>query len=1052
VRGGRAAFHRRSDFVRVMLDNVKSKLVLIFVVLAIAGTFLALGRVRPDLGIQFGLDLSGGSRFVYRLEFDEAQVQGEDQAQLLRQTIEILRDRIDPDGVIEPVIRPEGVDRIVIEIPGVEDLAGAAATATLFEELPAEGEKALEISLALDMAGTFPAAGGEVAVGGETIRYSEALSYVVGTDIAPGPDGIVPDRKMGVRLLVAQDGRGYGGSTRASHPAGTQVRLVSTNYIQNKIENLGQLSFEIVATDASLTGSGTDLASEQAKLDAWFAANPQATNLRAFNALSSVPDAGQLAGPSPWIRWAPDKKRRDESGQVVDTRTLAQRARPLLRLENHPDYQDRDWRFDGAKLKQAFPTRDQRGLPAIGFEWDSRYASAFGAFTENFSGYEMAIVLNEQIESAPSLDEPIFASGIIRSGSVPYRPEEVEEMVTVLRTGSLRVRPVLESKERVEATLGASYVQRGWISGLTGILGVFVFMAWYYRRLGVFSIVSLLANMFVTLGAMSFLNATLTLPGIAGLVLTIGMAVDANILIFDRVREEMDNGRNIKQATKNGFEKAMSAIIDSNLTTLITSLVLYNIGTGPVKGFAVTLSIGIVASMFGALVVTRVLMHYTLARGTSAFPMGSWLATANYNWLGTRKAAIAGSIVVLGAGLGLFGYKVATDPNHIIGIDFLGGAEAQVRMEQPTTREALEAKLDAAGGSLARADVTSVLSSRAGDGYTEFRLVTKAAGATKEEREETGRAFVATLKEKLADVLQKGPLDIDAIGADGSVTMRAYFQAPHPAEEIAAAITSSGMISDVVVEGDAVRPKVYSVRGKVPVGTSTAALALAIEDALPARDSLGQDFELASAIANESVVGSTVSDELADKALLAMIISLFAIVMYIRVRFAEYSYGFAAVIALVHDVLFTLGAVTVANMTGLVDIELDLTMIAAFLTIIGYSLNDTIVIFDRVRENRPRMEGGLEHVLNVSINQTLSRTILTTLTTFIAVGTLYFANMGTGNALESFAFTMLMGMITGTYSTIYIANPALLWLENRAEARRSRESAASEHRPAEASA
>jgi SecD/SecF fusion protein len=1036
-----------------MLDNVKGKLVLIFVVLAIAGAFLALGRVRPDLGIQFGLDLKGGSRFVYRLEFDEAQVQGEDQAQLLRQTIEILRDRIDPDGVIEPVIRAEGVDRIVIEIPGVEDLAGAAATATLFEELPAEGERALEISLALDVAGTFPAAGGEIAVGGETIRYSEALSYTVGTDIAPGPDGLVPDRKLGVRLLVAQDGRGYGGSTRASHPVGTPVRLVSTNYIQNKIENLGQLSFEIVATDASLTGSGTDLASERAKLDTWFAANPQATNLRAFNALSSVPDAGQLAGPNPWIRWAPDKKQRDEAtGQIADTRTLSQRAQPLLRLENHPDYQDRDWRFDGAKLKQAFPTRDQRGLPAIGFEWDSRYASAFGAFTENFSGYQMAIVLNEQIESAPSLDEPIFASGIIRSGSVPYRPEEVEEMVTVLRTGSLRVRPVLESKERVEATLGASYVQRGWISGLTGIIGVFAFMAWYYRRLGVFSIVSLLTNMFVVLGAMSFLNATLTLPGIAGLVLTIGMAVDANILIFDRIREEMDNGRNIKQATKNGFEKAMSAIIDSNLTTLITSLVLYNIGTGPVKGFAVTLSIGIVASMFGALVVTRVLMHFTLARGTSAFPMGTWLATANYNWLGTRKAAITGSIIVLVAGLGLFGFKVATDPNHIIGIDFLGGAEAQVRVEQPLTREAFEAKLDAAGGSLARADVTSVLSSRAGDGFTEFRLVTKAAGTTTEERENTGREFVATLREKLADTLQKGPLDIDPIAPDGTVSMRAYFKAPHPVEEISSALTSSGVMSDVVVEADAVRPTVYSVRGKVPAGTLESTLALTIEGALPARDSLGQNFELASAIANESVVGSTVSDELADKALLAMIISLFAIVMYIRVRFAEYSYGFAAVVALVHDVLFTLGAITVANMTGLVAIELDLTMIAAFLTIIGYSLNDTIVIFDRVRENRPRMEGGLEKVLNVSINQTLSRTILTTLTTFIAVGTLYFANIGTGNALESFAFTMLMGMITGTYSTIYIANPALLWLENRAEVRRAREAAATEHLPTEATA
>jgi preprotein translocase SecF subunit len=421
--------------------------------------------------------------------------------------------------------------------------------------------------------------------------------------------------------------------------------------------------------------------------------------------------------------------------------------------------------------------------------------------------------------------------------------------------------------------------------------------------------------------------------------------------------------------------------------------------------------------------------------------MGSWLATAAYNWLGVRRKVIAGSVIVLGAGLGLFGYKVVTDPNHIIGIDFLGGAEVQIRVEQPMTRAQLEGLLAEGGGALARADVRSVLASAAGDGYTEFRIVTKAQGTTKEERENTGRTFVAALERQLEGVLQKGPLDVDPIGADGSTSLRLYFQTNHQADEVRTLLDEGTMLDDLVVEQDPVRRTVMTVRGKVPAGTSEAALSVAIENALPERDSLGQDFELATAIANESVVGSAVSDELADKALLALIISLFAIVMYIRVRFAEYSYGFAAVIALVHDVIFTLGAITVANMTGLVDIELNLTMIAAFLTIVGYSLNDTIVIFDRVRENRPRMEGTLEHVLNVSINQTLSRTILTTLTTFIAVGTLFFANVGTGNALESFSFAMLMGMITGTYSTIYIANPALMWLEERAEKRRQREAA-----------
>ncbi|QDU85839.1 bifunctional preprotein translocase subunit SecD/SecF [Planctomycetes bacterium Pla163] len=1043
-----------------MIENVKGKLLLIFSVLAIAGIFLALGKVRPNLGLQLGLDLQGGQRYVYRLEFDEDQIANENPATLQRQTIEIIRDRIDPDGVLEPVLRPEGSNRIVIEIPGVDELQGAGASGALQRAVTLLGEDSLALRLDANYSGVFPASGGEVSVGAETVRYVEARAVKVGDEpVLDDQDEPVLDPQtgleltrdvMGIELVVAEDGRGYQGTTKVEHPVGEPVSLISTNYIQNKIENLGQLYFGIVATPAMLNaGSGTDMESERAKLDAWFAEHSQATSLREFNALD--PTQG---GPHPWLRWVPEKRRINADGQVADSRTLAERARPLLRLENHPDYADRDWKFDGQRLKSAYPARDQRGLPAIGFEWQSRFAQKFGAFTGNFSDELMAIVLNEQIESAPQLNEPIYASGIIRSGSTPYRAEEVEEMVTVLRTGSLRVRPILESKETVGPTLGAAYVQRGWWSGGIGIGLVLAFMVWYYRRLGLISVVSLLSNMFILMGALSFLNATLTLPGIAGLILTIGMAVDANILIFDRIREERDNGRNVRQAAKNGFDKALSTIVDANLTTLITALVLYYFGTGPVKGFAVTLAVGILASMFAALVITRVLVHFSLERGTKEFTVGTWLVTANFDWMGKRKLAYMVSSVLIVGGVGLFGYRYATDPAHIIGIDFTGGVEVQVRMDEPRTKAEIDTLLASADSIAKAGEARAVTSSGSDSGYLQFRVSSKVSGKDQEERDSMARNFSDALKLALADVLQKGPVDVSPRAADGTIELTVYTEDPHPAAALGTLIEDNTALSALTIEADPTRGEgVFVVKAEVPEAVTAGAVQQQITTALAGKkDAAGVAYKLSSPIANESVVGAAVSDELTDSALLAILISLFAVVMYIRVRFTEYSYGFAAVAALAHDVLITLGAIALVNTLGLLELEINLAMIAAFLTIIGYSLNDTIVIFDRVRENRPRMERPLSDILNTSVNQTLSRTILTSLTTFIAVAVLFVANVGTGNTLESFSFAMIVGIITGTYSTIFIANPVFLALETRSLARRAALAKAESSKPATAGA
>src|SRR5262249_42254838 len=218
-----------------------------------------------------------------------------------------------------------------------------------------------------------------------------------------------------------------------------------------------------------------------------------------------------------------------------------------------------------------------------------------------------------------------------------FKDEEVKNLITVLRSGSLKLKPTLQSDERVGATLGDDYVRKGLYSSLAAWAVVVLFMVVYYRRLGVFAALALFANLVMFMGGLAFLRATLTLPGIAGIVLTVGMAVDSNILIFDRLREEAEKGRNAKQAAKAGFENALSAIVDSNVTTFLSAVILYKVGTGPVRGFAVTLMIGVLTSVFAALVTTRVFVHWALSKGIDRFVMGRWMADANYDFLSKAK-------------------------------------------------------------------------------------------------------------------------------------------------------------------------------------------------------------------------------------------------------------------------------------------------------------------------------------------------------------------------------------------------------------------------------
>jgi SecD/SecF fusion protein len=980
-----------------MVQNAGRKIVLIAVLLL---TSLALLLV-PDRPFNMGLDLQGGTRLTYSFDFDEIDVSaGEDPNEVVLQTISIIRDRIDPTGVLDAVVRQEGTDRIVIELPRLTGLTGQAAISTLAAALTVGVD---EIQLDPSTANGFPAGGGVVRIGDEQIRYGARNG------------GVLQDCD-----------RGFSRTDEVDHAVSSEIVLVSDDTIRNLIENLGQLSFQIQAGPSTFTGSGTDMATEESRLEAWWNANP-GSPLIAFNSVARE-DGGPLEG----LAWYPMKvpAGAEEVPSEFDRKILLEEPRTEAET------------FRGDSLKRVFPSQDQLGYPAVGVEIQATRVGEFSDFTEKNQNRNMAILLNNEVASAPNINEQLGESFIIKG---QFTSQEVNRLTTVLRSGSLRLKPVLEDEQVVGATLGEDYVRLGFFSGVLGLTIVLAFVVVYYRRLGIYAAVSLAASMLMLLGGLALLQATLTLPGIAGIILTVGMAVDANILIFDRIREEMDRGRNVKQAAKTGFEKALSAILDANITTLLTAIILYKVGTGPVRGFAVTLGIGIVTSVFAALMITRLLVYLTLEKGTKSFTIGKWLVKAKFDFLGKSKIAAALSTVLILGGLGLFFSMPAKDK---YGIDFLGGAGMMFRTESPQTVDAMRDVIGAIPGEIgSSAEVKPVLDTETGDGtFTAFRTVFKVGGSGAGEASgDEERGFQSTIREALteAGVLQKDKLEIVGLSPSeaGSQTLSAvlYFEDDHPVADIAETVAKAG-IQNAVATSVTGRDGAYELVGDVALGRGSSEVRSAIEGAfLAAADSNRREFRLADSIPEVSVVGPQVVGDLKDKAILALLVSLFVVVLYIRVRFAEYSYGYAAVAALTHDVLITLGALSVANKLGLINGEISLPMIAAFLTIIGYSLNDTIVIFDRVRENLPRMKLPLEEVLNVSINQTLSRTVLTSITTLLAVVTLFAFNAGTGNVLESFSFAMIIGVVTGTYSTIFIANPVLLFLEGRAQRQRGSE-------------
>jgi SecD/SecF fusion protein len=565
---------------------------------------------------------------------------------------------------------------------------------------------------------------------------------------------------------------------------------------------------------------------------------------------------------------------------------------------------DNKYGLKGEYITSASPSRNpltQEPMILFGFNSDGG-AAMFQLSSENI-GERMAIILDKKLISAPTLQSAISSNGQITGD---FTQEEAATIANAL-LNPLKAPLTIEEEMSVEPSLGADSVESGFRAALYGVIAVAVFMLIYYWFSGLVANFALVLNLTILMGVMCYLDAALTLPGIAGIVLTIGMAIDANVLIFERIREELKAGKGVQGAVETGYSKAFGTIIDANLTTLIVSVILMTMGTGPVKGFGVTLTVGICASMFTALVVTRlvfdVFKNYGTGQGLRLMeqPKFNFMIYAKYAF------GISWFLVIVGIAYGVsLGEKA-------VGVDFRGGDQVTFEFTEKKKVDPLRVALDQAGIKGAKIQYQS-----GGDS-----------------------------KERLQVTVRDGDGD-DAIG-----------------------VLAKEFTTD-------------------------------------------EGFKKVSQLHT----GESISGEILQGATKSLLIALFAILVYVTFRY-EFSFALGAILAICHDVLMTLG---LFFMWGG---ELSAPVMAAVLTIIGFSINDTIVIFDRIREDlKLNVKGSFTEIMNGAISKTLSRTIITSGTTLLAAGSLFLFG---GGAIHSFAFVLLAGVLTGTFSSIFIAGSLVLW-------------------------
>jgi SecD/SecF fusion protein len=1106
-----------------MPTKYTGRVMLILMVFACAAIFIIPPQTMFKPGLSFrqrsnlkpGIDMVGGVSLIYKIKAPEGGF-NLGTGNLAEQTMEALKKRVDPDGVRNLVWRPIGADELEIQMPLAENSDLAPKKRQAYTEAQAQLQAT-------------------------NIHQSDVLA-ALGLPAGPKRDAALnelsqgdPKRQDLFKQLTDMSDQLAAARAMASGPSVSKAQMEQAAKVLDEVgekfdDAKGQIEDDNLTPDA-LEGILSDLPKTQSKLDdlnsryADFPLRKTAIDnlIQKYNDYaplkSSLDDAAGLKallkgsgvlefhivafdttdpryrlmydrmkpggkGPTPepgddTLRWFQVDRPEDFDRPGAPPRTVEWNDKHYLLCLITPECSMT--KADPWALDRAYPTADDTGVRAVGFQFDTNGGHLFSELTtrwkpNNGQEYQLATVLDGKIITAPNILGPITGgSGYISGGEEGYNDTEFTYLINTLNAGSLPAQLEDEpiSERRIGSTLGADNLRKGLNACGFGLVVVGVFLISYYYLAGIVAFAAVLLNLIIILGVMAGFSATFTLPSIAGIVLSVGTAVDANVLIFERLREEQHRGLGLRMALRNSYDRAFSAIVDSNMTTLITSLFLYWFGSEEVKGFGLTLIIGIMASLFSALFFTKTVFGLLIDKGgvknlgslPLTFPKWDALLKPNIDWMWLAKFFYTFSIIAITGGLIFFAYYASQ--GKMMDIEFAAGTSVEFELKAPMGIEQVRDLISHADkDALPSPSVVSL-----GTDETAYQVVTPGTGEGKV-RDAVVECLGTNLKTQLpsrfdgvdfqtvSDAMNQNivfpvPADLrlwpggnappEARDYVGGVAIRmTNLDPPLTPTEIRARIDralpqapGAAMLNSVIVVA--------------PVGddtTTSSATMLATnpgviysveragdwreELASPAWNLVRGAVDHEATLRGVSSFSPSVAGDMRRDASISLTLSILVIMAYIWVRFGNLKYATATVVALLHDTVFTLAALgyahaiadtTVANLLQVEPFRINLTVVAGILTIMGYSMIDTIVVFDRIRENRGKYGHLSRMVINDAINQTLSRTLLTCGTTTITVAFMFFLG---GAGIHGFTFVLLIGILVGTYSSVAIAAPILL--------------------------
>ncbi len=1056
---------------------------------------------KSKINLKPGIDMAGGTRLIYEIKATGDQPTAGNE--LVEQVMNSLKKRVDPDGVRNLVWRPQSGNRLEIQMP----LTGSSDEAKGLRDTYLATQRALDATnLRL----------GEVRRAIEKNKAEPRQALIKQLAQGSDPLAILMDAMASAydRIQIAEKDKDFAKQAEAE---------VQYDNFKRQIEKLnlasGDLESALNAKEETQKKRLGELREEFKGFPARIKAIDEfaAAYKKYLPVRSQLDDAGELkrllkgsgvlsyhimvAGQdldAPLAREMRDRLRPGGKGiapQANDQMRWFQVDRPedFTHTNQTVEYNDKFWALAWTTpeksmvnragqsrwtLESASPASDQMGLRAVGFRFDAEGAVRFGELTAANINETLAVLLDEKIISAANINSVISRDGIITRGS-GYTDAEFRYLINTLNAGSLPAQlsdqPI--SEQTVGPTIGKDNLSRGLYSCLIGLVVVTIFLIGYYYFAGVVATFAVFLNMVFILAAMAALDATFTLPGVAGIVLTIGMAVDANVLIFERLREEQQRGLSLRMALRNAYDRAFSAIFDSNVTTAITAGILYVLGSEEVKGFGLTLMLGMFSSLFTALFVTKTIFGLMLDKGNMkklgslplTFPKWDRFLRPSVNWMKLAPWFYTTSILFIGTGLVLFSIRLYQ--GKLMDIEFASGTsitfDLSNEMSIDEVREAVDkvAKQKEFAEALPAPSVVSV-----GTKQLTYEVITPNPKGS-----EVKKAVIAAMGDKLkierASEFEGSALPIDQARAqnlvvpitdeltiDGVAIEEAYLYqggvafilhnmqpplsdqqikdrierqrlqpavgTPLPYREIGVAMlksTQAGHPDTAVVMIADPRLSYADDKDKWQSDLSAPLWQLI-------HDGINRPEELQKVTNFDPQVAASTS----LRALVALGLSVLVITAYIWIRFGNLKFGSATVIACVHDTLFTLAAIgyaqflantTVGDALLLEPFRINLTLVAAVLAVLGYSMNDTIVVFDRIRENRGKRGDVDTAIINDSINETLSRTLLTSGTTLVTMFVMYIWG---GPGVHGFTFVLLGGILVGTYSSVAIAAPMLL--------------------------